>query len=372
MRATLMQEPLMSPHVLRRAAPLILAAAILAGCGGKRETTTGGATSPGKGGAWKMASVYPGAWPLLGTSGVYFANQLKTLSNGRLSLELTEPDKPVMAKDVFDAVSKGTVEAGWSTGSFSAARVPAAALFSSVPFGPEGVEYLAWMYQGGGLLLWRELYAKHNVVPVPCAVAPAGGGGWFLQEVGKAEAIGSLRVRMEGLDGQVFLKLGATVLDLAQEDVISALSRGVLRGAGASLPAVDEKLGFQRAAKNYYLPGWQRPAQILELLVHQPRWSELGAVDQALIEAACRDTIVQSLTQGESDQAPAVARIRTEGVQIRPWPGDALRAFKRAFDEVVKEQSAKDADFGRVWASLSRFRAAYADWKRLSRPPSGS
>ena len=32
-----------------------------------------------------------------------------------------------------------------------------------MPFGPDVGEYLSWIYHGGGLELWRDLYAEHDV-----------------------------------------------------------------------------------------------------------------------------------------------------------------------------------------------------------------
>ena len=38
---------------------------------------------------------------------------------------------------------------------------------------------------------------------------------------------------------------------------------------------------------------------------------------------------------------------------------------KKAWDEVVKEKSAEDEDFARVWNSLSAYREKYKIWKNL-------
>ncbi len=346
---------------------LLAALLLLAACTQNEGGGSGGKAQPGV--AWKVASMYPSAWPALGESGTYFVGQVSSVTSGRFTIELAEPGVLVPALEAFDAVGKGTVDALWSTARNEAGKVPAAVLFSSVPFGPTAAEYLGWIYQGGGLLLWQELYAKYNVRPIPCGLASAAGGGWFPAELKKVDQLRGMKIRMDGLGGAVLSKLGATVLELAPEDVLSALEKGVLQGAGASVPALDEKLGFQKVAKFAYFPGWQQRTQVLELVVNLNKWKALAPADQQVVESVCRDGIVQSLTYGNVNQPAAVARIRAEGVQIHPWPSDFMRAFRKAFDEVVKEQSAKDADFARVWGSLARYRSAAAEWERLTAVP---
>jgi TRAP-type mannitol/chloroaromatic compound transport system substrate-binding protein len=347
----------------------LLSLALLLGAGCSQKDGGGADGKPQAAVSWKVASMYSSAWPVFGESGTYFAGQVNTATAGRFKIEISEPGALVPALEAFDAVSKGKVDALWSSGRHQAGKIPAAVLFSSIPFGPGAAEYLGWIYQGGGLLLWQELYGKYNVRPIPCGVAPAAGGGWFLEELKRPDQLRGMKIRMDGLSGAVLGKLGATVLELAPEDVISALEKGVLQGAGASVPALDEKLGIQKVAKHAYYPGWQQRLLLLELAVNLDKWKALTPADRQAVESACRDTILQTLTQGDVNQPAAVARIRAEGVQIQPWPTEFLRAFRRAFDEVVKEQSAKDANFARVWGSLARYRAASAEWARLTAVP---
>ena len=45
------------------------------------------------------------------------------------------------------------------------AKIPIAAVFAIVPF-VTGQEMNAWLHYGGGLELWRELYAPFGIVPL--------------------------------------------------------------------------------------------------------------------------------------------------------------------------------------------------------------
>jgi len=91
----------------------LLGAALLWVSGCKQETGDQGAGAA-RAVNWKMASSFPATLPLLGTGGPYFSERIKTISRGRVQITFFDPGKLVPALEVFDAVSKGSVDAGWA------------------------------------------------------------------------------------------------------------------------------------------------------------------------------------------------------------------------------------------------------------------
>ncbi|HKI99426.1 MAG TPA: TRAP transporter substrate-binding protein [bacterium] len=358
----------MRPH------PVLLAIAVTAlllpGCK-KSGTESAAGDKPGGKVEWRVASSFSSTLPVLGAAGTRVAQRLEALSGGRIKLQVFEPGKLVAPSDVFDAVGKGTVDAGLSMPNAWFDRMPAVAFFGSPPFGADSVEYLAWLYQGQGLELWRELYGNHNVVPVPCGYVPPEGSGWFRKPITSADDFKGLKIHMFGLGGLVLQKLGAQVLVLSAEDIYPALERGVLDAAQVSIPSIDEKLGLAKVAKHYYFPGWQQQASVLTLLVNKDRWNALAATDRELIDVVCRDTLVFNMTHGEVQQSQAIQDLKKQGVQVHYWSPQQLQLFRNAYDSVVKEMRIKDADFKRVDDAYQKFRDSYAEWGQLSRLPSG-
>jgi TRAP-type mannitol/chloroaromatic compound transport system substrate-binding protein len=86
----------------------------------------------------------------LGDAMPWVAEQLEAQSGGKVDLRVFEPGKMIPALGVFDAVSEGKVEAGYTWMGYEIGKVPASALFGAVPFGMEPWEYAAWFYFGGG------------------------------------------------------------------------------------------------------------------------------------------------------------------------------------------------------------------------------
>src|SRR3546814_2029797 len=62
-------------------------------------------------------------------------------------------------------------------------KAAAAPFFGAVPFGLNAQEMNAWLYAGGGLELWRELYAPFNLLPFPAGNTGVQMAGWFNREI---------------------------------------------------------------------------------------------------------------------------------------------------------------------------------------------
>ena len=149
--------------------------------------------------------------PIVGETVVYFRDQMRAWGPAELEWELYAAGKLVPPLQVFDAVSSGKLEAGYSSPLYWIGKVPAATVFGAIPFGPDADEYLGWMFQGGGLELWREIYAPFDVVPVPCGVSVPEASGWFRTPIESESDLKGLKIRYAGLGGEVLKRMGASV-----------------------------------------------------------------------------------------------------------------------------------------------------------------
>ncbi len=315
---------------------------------------------------WRMASAYASALPQLGEQGVRFETTLWHLSAGTMRVKLHEPGTLVAADDMFNAVRSAAIEAAFAAPSFWADKNPAFQLFSAIPFGPPLPEYLSWMFDGGGLQILQDLYAKQGLRGLVCGVLAPEGSGWFRQPVDNINDFKALRLGMGGLGGKVAAKLGANTMTLAEGDVFVALEKGLIDGAEASQPAVDLELGLHQLARHYYFPGWHQPATLLHLIVNLDLWNGLPKSRRSQIEAACRDNISHGLAVGEARQFGALKELVRQGVKIEIWAPDILAALKAAWAQVLAEEKNNNRDFKRAWESLQAFREEYGIWREIS------
>ncbi len=315
----------------------------------------------------KVPVAFSTALPGLGTPIPRVADEVSVMSGGTLKMKVYEPGKLVPAFEILDAVSTGKINAGYTTAGYWAGKIPAAPLFSAVPFGPEAGEYMAWLYYGDGLDLYQEMYdqAGYNVKVLPCAVIAPETSGWFAKEINSPEDLEGLKMRFFGLGGKVMQKLGVATSLLPGGEIFPALEKGAIDATEFSMPAIDQRLGFHKVVKYNYFPGWHQQATVFELLINKDVWNEASEQHQHILAEACKASMADSFAEGEAMQFDALQRnIEENGVQIRKWSPEMLQIFRDTWEEVAAEESAADEFFAKVYGNMSDFRAKYDLWEQ--------
>jgi TRAP-type mannitol/chloroaromatic compound transport system substrate-binding protein len=304
--------------------------------------------------------------PGLGSPIPRVAEQLDLMSGGTLKMKVYEPGKLVPPFEILDAVSSGKINSGYTTAGYWAGKIPAAPLFSAVPFGPEAGEYMAWLYYGNGMSLYQQMYdqAGYNVKVLPCAIIAPETSGWFATEINSPGDLEGLKMRFFGLGGKVMQKLGVATSLLPGGEIFPALEKGAIDATEFSMPAIDARLGFHKLVKFNYFPGWHQQATVFELLVNKDVWNEATDQHKAIIENACKASMTDSFAEGEAIQHDAlIDNIENNDVQIMRWSDEMLETFRTTWEEVAREEAENDEFFAAVLADMNEFRVGYAIWK---------
>ncbi|WP_170560796.1 TRAP transporter substrate-binding protein [Ruegeria atlantica] len=304
--------------------------------------------------------------PGLGSPIPRVAEQLDLMSGGTLKMKVYEPGKLVPPFEILDAVSTGKINSGYTTAGYWAGKIPAAPLFSAVPFGPEAGEYMAWLYYGNGMSLYQEMYdqAGYNVHVIPCAVIAPETSGWFATEINSPDDLNGLKMRFFGLGGKVMQKLGVATSLLPGGEIFPALEKGAIDATEFSMPAIDARLGFHKLVKFNYFPGWHQQATVFELMINKDVWNETSEQHKAIIENACKASMADSFAEGEAIQhAALIDNVENNGVTIKQWSPEMLDTFRATWDEVAAEEAANDAFFAKVLSDMNEFRDGYVLWK---------
>lgn len=312
-----------------------------------------------------MPSTFPGSLIQLGQAGVKLQDTLNLISGGDIEVKFFEPNALVPPLEIYDNVSNGSVDAGWSVPGYWGSKNSAYNLFAAVPFGPSAGEYLAWHWYGGGEEMMNEIYNRDGIQSLVCGVIAPEASGWFRKEIKSPEDLKGLKMRFFGLGAKVMQKLGVDTQLLAGGDIYPALERGTIDATEFSMPAIDQNLGFYNIAKHYYFPGWHQQSTIQELLISKAKWDSMDDRQRAMVTTACRANTATQLAEGEAIQGKALAEMEANGVTIHKWPQEMLDTFKGAWEEVVAEEIAANPDFKNVWDSMQEFRAEYSKWSNL-------
>jgi TRAP-type mannitol/chloroaromatic compound transport system substrate-binding protein len=316
----------------------------------------------------KMQTAFNPTLSVIGEAGRQFTATLKAISGGAFAIKILEAGRVASTPDLLDAVVEGSVDAAFTSPTYAAAKQPALALFAGVPFGPSPEEYIAWMYDGEGGRLHRDLYARLGVHALPCGIVGPEAGGWFRNEINTVADLKGLRLRYNGLGGEVIARLGATNVPTPAGELFFKLQQGKLDGAEFSMPSVDRALGFEKLGMIYYFPGWHQPAALVDFYMRKDRWEALDPSRRVQIETACRATVTWTLARQPGEQVRAMEYFRKAGVTVRAWRPDVLEAFRETSAAVIAEQAARDADYRATWESLSAFLDATRSWLKLGRP----
>ncbi|MCR4378694.1 MAG: TRAP transporter substrate-binding protein [Rhodospirillales bacterium] len=316
----------------------------------------------------RIVSLFSPELPVLGEMALRLEQGLAATSGGAIDAQIFAAGALVPTTDTFDAVTSETVEAVFTTPGQWAPDSPALQLFTAIPFGPQADELLAWFYHGGGRDLFEDLFQRRGVHAVLCGAIPPEGSGWYREPIHKPDDFKGLNIRAFGLSANVLKKMGANIFDMDADTILAALEDHRLDGAEYSLPVVDAQMGFNRFARHYYFPGWQRPVTLFALAINEDVWSSLSQNARLAVEQTCGDNVRFALTRADALQFDALKDLGLAGVHIRRWPDPVLGALQSAWKETRHELSQQDSDFANIWNSLQKFRRDYAIWRDLSRP----
>ncbi len=329
--------------------------------------TEDGAAVPARQYHWKMVTSWPKNTPGLGVGAENMAQVINEMSGGRLQIHVYGANELVPAMGVFDAVSSGSVEMGHSGSYFWRGKVPAAQFFTSVPFGMNAQELYGWINHGGGLELWRELYAPFNLIPFPAGNTGVQMAGWFNREINTIEDLRGLKMRIPGLAGEVFNLAGGTSVNIPGGELYTALQTGVIDAAEWVGPENDLAFGFQQIAKYYYYPGWHEPGPSMELIINKTAFESLPKDLQAIVTYAARAMSQDMLDSYTAHNSRALKElVENQGVQIRKLPDAVLQRFYEISQQVYAQQAAKDPQFKKVYDSYSAFMKDSAAYQKIS------
>ncbi len=354
--------------MIQRTLLIGLLALLLTACGPEDSAnTSASAVDTGKTYNWKMVTTWPPGFPVLQEGAEKFAENIKAMSNGRLNIKVYAGGELIPPLQTFDAVSQGTVEMGHGSAYYWAGKVPEAQLFSTVPFGMTARGMNAWLYNGGGLELWREVYKPFHVIPFPLGNTGVQMGGWFNKEINSLDDIQGLKMRIPGLGGKVFSKADGSPVLLAGSEVYTALERNTIDATEWLSPFHDQRMGLYRAAKHYYYPGWHEPGTVLELTINERAWNSLPDDLKAIVSTAAMAENLRMFSEMEQKNAAALQELKhREGVQLHRFPDDVLNRLRTLTDETLAEESANNPKFKRVYDAYNSFRKLNDDWSDIS------
>ncbi|HMN83654.1 MAG TPA: TRAP transporter substrate-binding protein [Burkholderiaceae bacterium] len=311
---------------------------------------------------WRLASSYPKALDTVYGGAEMLSDRVSRLTDGRFRITAHAAGELSPPLQVLDAVQAGSVECCHTNSYYFVGKNMAFGFETALPFGLNTRQQNAWIYHGGGMELLREFYRDFNVMNFPGGNTGAQMGGWFREPIKGLADVKGLKIRIPGIGGQVWARMGAVPQNIPGGDIYPSLERGVIDAAEWIGPYDDEKLGFYKIAKHYFTPGWWEPSSQFSFFVNAAEFAKLPKPFQEAFEVAAAEVNLNMMAEYDAKNPLALRRLVGAGVTLHRYPVDLMRAAQKTAFEFYDEEAAKNPAFRKIYTAWRKARDDAQTW----------
>jgi len=315
---------------------------------------------------WRLASSFPKSLDTIFGAAEVFAGKVKAMSGGKFEISVHAAGELMPAFGVVDGVQQGTVEAAHTAPYYFFGKDETFALGCAIPFGLNSRQMTAWMFEGNGLKLMREFYAKYNIISFPGGNTGSQMGGWYRKEIKTLNDLKGMKMRIGGFGGKVLERIGGVPQNIPAGEIYQALEKGTIDAAEWVGPYDDQKLGFNKVAPFYYYPGWWEGGPQLDFFINQKAYDALSAENKAIVEAATAEAHVVMQARYDARNPAALKQLVGAGTKLRPFPNDVMNAAFKAANDLYAELNAKNESWRKIYEDYNKFRADQNLWFRFT------
>jgi TRAP-type mannitol/chloroaromatic compound transport system substrate-binding protein len=315
---------------------------------------------------WRMASSFPKSVDTLFGTAELFSKAVSDATGRKFHISVHAGGELMPAFGVVDGVQSGSVEMAHTAGNYFYGKDPTFCLGCVVPFGPNARQMNAWMYQGNGLKLLREFYAKYNIVSLAAGNTGTQMGGWFRKEINTVADLKGLKFRTNPFVGKVLEPFGVIPQSIPGSDVYPALEKGTIDAMEWVGPYDDLKLGFNKIAPYYYYPGWFEGGSQVEFYINAKAWESLPAEYRSIVELAASHAHINMTAMYDARNPQALKQLVASGTKLRPFSDDIMKAAFKSAQQIYSDLSANNPEWRKIYSDFSKFFSDQNIWARYS------
>lgn len=314
----------------------------------------------------KLAHGWPKGYPIFGESVDHYKELVESMSDGRIQLSVDSTNKHKSAFGIFDFVKSGQYDIGQSASYYYGGKDPDALFFSSMPFSMTTQEQWAWFYEGGGLELANEVYAKHNMQVMLAGNTGMQMGGWFRKEINTVDDLKGLKMRIPGFGGKVIAGVGAVPTNIPTGELYQALERGTIDALEWVGPGLDLRMGFHKVAP-YYYSGWHEPGTELMYFFNKDSMAKLPEWAKSILLNAAKLTSYNMTTSTFAANADNWQTISAQypNVQVKQFPAEVMSALKQSNSDLIEQEKARSEIAKRIIESREEYLKKARTWTTI-------
>ncbi len=300
----------------------------------------------------------------------YFGDLMNVLAQGELEIKYYPGGTLITRSDeIFDAVAKGTLDMSTDWPSYWEGKNTAFGLITSTPVWFTPADYLIWFWQGGGLELAQELYAKYGIVWFPHSVTGPESGQRSNKAIKTGDDYKGVKMRQCGrVQAKILKDLGGAAIFMPGSEIYLALSRGTIDAGEFSVPECDWAMGFQEVTKFWVLPGWHQPGPVSGIMVSKKSWDKLSDRVKFMFKEAAMSTMMWSWTYFEYSAGEYTKKFKDKGIVMTHLEKETLDKIHEYAYKYMIEDAEANPDHAKIAFSQAKFFKDIDEWRTIQQP----
>ncbi|RYH11709.1 TRAP transporter substrate-binding protein [Tropicimonas sp. IMCC6043] len=273
-----------------------------------------------------------------------WADDVQTMSNGDITIEMFYSSSVVATTETFDAAINGILDCDATGGAYQTGKNPAFQFTGDLMGGYETPwQQYSWLYYGGGNEAAQKLYNAQGMQLI----------GWSIygQEslssstpIAGIEDLEGWKFRSPpGMETEIFQKLGATPIVMDFTEIFTALETGIIDGTDASGLANNVGLGIYEIVKHATYPGFHSmPGD--HLACNKDVWEGLTESQRRIMDVAWQKLSLHIALSNEKNNAEAAAALEAQGVTLYDWSKEDRAAYRKAAQETWEDWATRSPE----------------------------
>lgn len=292
-----------------------------------------------------------------------FGDDVASLTNGSLKIEVLPAGAVVGPRDIMDAVDAGLVEGGFAWTHYWGGKHVAANLFGApvagAGVGLDNIAFLSWFQFGGGKELYDRLWDEMGVNVKGFMLQPVGPEalGWFPKPINSMDDFRKMRFRAPpGMVGAAYADVGVPAVAMGGGDILPALEKGTIDAAEWCCPKPDSVFGFQKVLKHYYLQGLHQVVVNADMYLNKDFYNDLTDIEKKALEVAANASLSKSMSYRIYENGKALKDLTdNHGVILEDTPADYFTEYMAAAKNALQAAADENEFFAEVWQSQKDF-----------------
>ena len=259
-----------------------------------------------------------------------FIDDIQTMSNGEIQVEMFYGGALVKSAEIFDAAATGIVDCDMSGGAYQTGKDPAFQFAGDLAGGYlNPYQQMSWLLHGDGYAQLNDLYNQYDMEFV----------GWWIPGPESLSSTAPIRNVEDfkdwkfrsppGMMTLVFSNLGASPIVMDFNEIFTALETGIIDGADAANLTNNVGLGLYDIAEHTNYPGFHSmPAD--HLACRKDVWDAMPEHHQHIMTIAMQALALRNATANEVNNARTARELRAQGINLYEWTPEELAKYRAA------------------------------------------